>query len=111
MKIATRPLLIITIPFILFITGCHSTMNNEGQMDLYPVADVEANWIRNGEPIEYDGKLWYPQDDTENLMDAEVYLLGEYKGVEFFIDKKDVKPYNRLYTKFARNKYRYFEAK
>jgi hypothetical protein len=42
-------------------------------------------------------------------MDNEVYLMGEHKGVQFFIEKIDVRPYNQLYTKMARNKFRVFQ--
>ena len=99
--------------FCFFVlTGCSTNrMSNGGQMEMYTTPEEEAEWIRNGEPIEFDGKLWYPQDGVENLLDAEVYLLGEYRGVQFFVEKSDVKPYDRLYTKFGRNRYRYFELK
>ena len=94
------------------LTGCSTSgMSNGGQMEMYNTPEEEAPWIRNGEPIEFDGKLWYPQDGTENLLDSEVYFLGEYRGVQFFVEKKDVKPYDRLYTKFSRNRFRYFELK
>ena len=94
------------------MTGCApSSVSNSGQMEMYNTPEKEAEWIRNGEPIEFDGKLWYPQDETENLLDAEVYWVGEYRGVQFFVEKMDVKPYDRLYTKFSRNRFRYFELK
>lgn len=95
------------------LTGCSvgGTSNNGGQMAMYSIPTREAEWIRNGEPIEFDGKQWYPQDGIENLLDSEVYLMGEYRGVEFFVEKTDVKPYDRLYTKFSRNRFRYFEVK
>ena len=99
--------------FCFFVlTGCSTTrMSNGGQMEMYSAPEEETEWIRNGEPIEFDGKLWYPQDGIENLLDSEVYLMGEYRGVQFFAEKTDVKPYAHLYTKFAKNRYRYFEAK
>ena len=94
------------------LAGCAgSSVSNGGQLESYRAPAQEAEWIINGDPIEYDGKLWYPQDGTANLYDAEVYLIGEYRGVQFFVEKIDVKPYNRLYTKFGRNQYRYFELK
>lgn len=83
--------------------------NNAGQIESYPAPAIEAAWIRNGEPIIYDGKQWFPVKDVEPLMDTEVYQIGEYKDVQIFVDKVDIKPYSRIYTKFARNKYRYFE--
>ncbi len=92
------------------ITGCHSIQSgNEGQISQYLVPGEEAAWIRNGEPLEFEGEPWYPYDGIEVLLDSEVYLLDEYKGVQFFAEKADVRPYSRLYTKFGRNKFRMFE--
>ena len=102
----------ILIFFFSVMTGCvTASMSNSGQMGMYSAPEEEAEWIRNGEPIEFDGKLWYPQDGTENLLDSEMYLMEEYRGVQFFAEKTDVKPYDRLYTKFSRNHFRYFEVK
>lgn len=77
--------------------------------EIYPAPHIEADWIRQGEPIEYAGELWYPVDVLENLLDSEMYLLGEYRNVQFFISKEDIRPYDRLYTKFGLHKYRVFE--
>ena len=90
--------------------GCVSNNSgNNGQLESYPAPVVEAGWIRNGEPLVYEEHQWFAVRDTESLMDAEVYQIGEYKGVQIFVDKVDVKPYERIYTKFAKGKYRYFE--
>ena len=80
-------------------------------MDIYRFPSIEAEWIQNGDPIEFEGELWYPTDGVENLLDSEMYLVGEYRGVQFFIEKTDVRPYDRLYTKFAQNRFRYFQKK
>ena len=94
------------------LSGCAGgSVSNGGQLESYRVPSQETEWIINGDPIEYDGKLWYPQDGIANLYDSEVYLIGEYRGVQFFVERIDVKPYNRIYTKFSRNQYRYFELK
>ncbi len=77
--------------------------------EVYPAPENEADWIRNAEPIEFENELWYPVDDIENLIDDEMLSLGEYRLVKFFAEKKDIKPYERLYTKFGRHKYRVFE--
>ncbi len=96
---------------VVLFSGCvSSNIQNGGQLDIYPTPTQEADWIRNGEPIQFDGKLWYPQDGVENLLDSEVFLLGEYRGVQFFVEKIDVKPYDRLYTKFSLNRFRYFQV-
>lgn len=81
---------------------------NKGQLQSYPAPVIESGWIRNGEPIVYEGNKWYPQRDVENLMDTEVYQIGEYQNVQIFVDKLDIKPYQRIYTKFAKNKFRYY---
>jgi hypothetical protein len=73
----------------------------------YPLTEPE--WIRGGQPIEFEGAAWYPTDNVEGLLDSEVYQAGEYKGTAFFLDKTDVKPFDRLYTRFAKNRYRAFE--
>lgn len=90
-------------------TGCAQAPGNVGNLQSYSVPPAEAQWIRDGEPLEFEGERWYPEDGTENFLDSEVYVLGEYRGVEFFADKVDVRPYDRLYTKFGKNRFRYFE--
>lgn len=105
-----KKLVVWSLAFGLWFMGCtHQSINNEGQLQSYPLPLVEANWIRDGQPIEYGGEKWYPVDDVEILTDSEVYQIGEYKGVQIFADKIDIKPYHRLYTKFGKNKFRYFE--
>ena len=98
--------------FIGFLGGC-AAMNsgNDGQVQSYPTPVIEAQWIRNGDPIEYDGYKWYPGNDYEVLQDSEVLQIGEYKGVQIFVEKIAVKPYERIYTKFDKNKFRYFERR
>ena len=95
-----------------FVIGC-SSMNsqNDGQVQSYSFAAVEPVWIRNGEPIEFEGAKWYAVNDYEVMQDSEVYLAGEYKGVQVFVEKIAAKPYERIYTKFDKNKFRYFERK
>ena len=97
---------------VVLAAGCNSVRSdNSGQLQSYPSPVIEAAWVRNGEPIDYDGHKWFPVDDTENLLDTEVYQIGEYKNVQIFVDKVDTKPYNRIYTKFAKNKFRYYEQR
>ena len=93
---------------ILISTGC-SASHTFKQEQIYPIPSSEAEWIRKGEPILFEGELWYPGDGTENLLDTEVEFVGEYQGIQIFIDKLDVRPFQRLYTKFGRSQYRYFE--
>ena len=98
---------------MLFVVtaGCSLSKGNVGQVQSYVVPAVEAAWILRGEPIEFEGELWYPQDGIETILDSEVYLLMTYKGGQVFTDKIDVRPYNRLYTKFGYNQFRYFQRK
>ena len=97
--------------FSLLCLSCHGTSGNEGQLQTFPLYLVEPAWIRNGEPIEFEDELWFPRDGVETLMDTEVIQVGEYRSVLFFVDKVDVRPYDRLYTKFGKNKFRYFERR
>lgn len=97
------------ICIIFMLSACTNRLGNTGQMQIYYIPSPEPEWIREGDPIEFEGELWYPHDGVENLLDAEVYLLGEYQGIQFFVEKIDVRPYNRLYTKFGRNSFRYYE--
>lgn len=91
------------------LAGCAQGVGNVGQVYSFPVASVEAAWIRNGELIEFEGDRWYPRSDIEVFQDFEMLPLGEFRGVPFFVAKIDVRPYRRLYTKFGRNQFRYFE--
>ena len=94
------------------LTGCLGAgQGNLGRVQIYKVPVVEAEWIRNGEPIEFEKEMWYPADGVENLLDPDVVQVQEYRGVEVFIEKIDVRPYDRLYTKFGSNQFRYFEKK
>lgn len=111
MKI-NRSFVVVTGVFLLGgVAGCATNPGNVGNVQGYAVPAVEAQWIRDGEPIEFEGELWYPADGTEALLDSEVYYVGEYNGVKFFIDKLDVRPYERLYTKFGRSEFRYFKRR
>lgn len=93
----------------MFLQGCQTTSGNEGKFQNFSPPAQEVQWIRNGEPIEFEGEYWYPQDNVEILTDAEVFLTGNYQGVPFFTEKVDVRPYNRLLTKFSHNKFRVFK--
>lgn len=98
--------------FMVVITaalfGCQNMSGNDGSIQSYGFTVAEPAWIRNGEPIVFEETLWHPQDGVEILTDGEVILLGSYRDVQFFVERVDVRPFDRLYTKFARNKFRYF---
>lgn len=92
-------------------SGCFSAAGHDTGMTVYQVITPEPAWIRNGEPIEFEGELWYPRDTVDILMDSEVIPLGEYRDVPFYLQTVDVRPYERIYTKFDNNKFRVFETK
>ena len=96
---------------MLFIIGCQTTSGNVGHMQSYPITSLEAEWIRDGEPIEFEEERWYPADSVEGFLDSEMMLIGTYRDVQLFIDKVDVRPYARLYTKFGRNQFRFYEKR
>lgn len=106
-----RNMLMAAVLLTPMLGGCITNKGNVGELDIYAVPRQEAEWIRNGEPIEFEGARWYPQDSFDILLDSEVIKAGEYNGVEFFTDRADVRPFNRLYTKFSRNKFRFFVKK
>ena len=100
-----------TLMSIFFITGCYSSAGNIGQLQIYKTPSMEVEWIRQGESIEFEKESWYPCDGIENLLDSEVLFIGDYRGVQVFVEKIDVRPYDRLYTKFGPNQFRYYEKK
>lgn len=70
---------------------------------------AEPGWIRNGEPIDFEKAFWYPTDEVERLMDNEVFQVGQYRDTAVFVERVDVKPYARVYTRFGKGRYRAFE--
>ncbi len=108
-----RPLQFVIVLCAIFTTaGCQSTSGgNAGRIKHYALSSIEAEWIRNGEPIEFEDELWYPADGVEGFLDSEMRFMGKHQGVEFFIDKVDVRPFGRMYTKFGKNKFRFYEKR
>ncbi|MDE1920183.1 MAG: hypothetical protein KGJ09_03850 [Candidatus Omnitrophica bacterium] len=102
----------IGLALMALTAGCASAPSqNGGDVQSYPAPAVEAGWIRNGQPIQFEGDKWYPVDDYEVMSDSEVYEVGEYRGVQVFVAKIDTQPYSRIYTKFDKNKFRYWERR
>ncbi|MDD2653499.1 MAG: hypothetical protein PHI86_00090 [Candidatus Omnitrophica bacterium] len=97
-------LLLILLLLGMISLNCVS-LNNDKPTDTL----IESQWIRNGEPIIFEEEAWYPKDVIENLKDSEVLLIFTYNGENIYIEKKEVRPYNRLYTKFGKYQYRLFE--
>jgi len=95
--------IVVVLMFISFL-GCAS---NNNLVSLYPVN--EPPWIREGQPLEFESVLWYPTDNIENLLDKEMVLMGTYNGVQVFTERRDIKPFKSVYTKFDEHQYRQFE--
>ncbi len=91
--------------------GCSLSGGNEGTVSTYKIVNPEPDWIRNGEPLQFESELWYPRDSIDILLDSEVVAVGEYRGIQLFVQTVDVRPYNRIYSKFGKNKFRVFETK
>jgi hypothetical protein len=96
---------------VTLLAGCVSQSGNRGLVQVFNAPLQEAEWIQNGQPIVFEKEDWYPVDAIENILDAEVRLMGESQGVQFFTLQEDVRPYSRLYTKFGINRFRAFERK
>lgn len=71
----------------------------------------EADWVREGKPVIYENKNWYPSEYIENHLDNEMERIGEFQEVPFYVERRQIKPFNRLYTKFDYHKYRLFIAR
>jgi hypothetical protein len=109
MNILGKITVLLILAIGLGLCGCRSTGGNVGKLQSYPFKTTEAAWIRNGEPIDFEGDLWFPVDGVETLLDSEVEIVAEYRNIQVFVEKIDVRPFNRLYTKFGRNKFRFYE--
>jgi hypothetical protein len=94
---------------VIFLVGCGTTSSRTYKDVAYIAPAVEVSWIRNGLPLIFENERWIPQDDIDVMTDQEVYLLGEYQEVQVFVEKTDVRPYNRLYTKFGENRFRLYK--
>lgn len=104
-----KAMIILSTAFLC--VGCQTTGGNVGHVQSYSTMPIEAEWIRNGEPIIFEEEEWYPADSVEGFLDSEMMLVGVYRDVQFFIDKVDIRPFARLYTKFGRNQFRFFERR
>ena len=99
-------LAIFGLGLMTILSGCGTT--SQATPQLYAFPEREADWIINGNPVQFEEEAWYPRDDVDIFLDSEVFLIGEYQGVQIFVEKIDVRPYDRLYTKFGPNRFRVF---
>jgi hypothetical protein len=91
------------------VSGCVTTSRNEDPVILTAAQLSEPAWIRNGDAIPFEGEEWFPTDEVESILDTEVYQAGSYRDVPFYLEKTDVRPFDRVYTRFGKNRYRAFE--
>ncbi len=96
---------------VAFLSGCQSTVGQPKPVIKQSSKLGEALWIIEGQPIDFEGTQWFPKDGIETFTESEVRQIGIYEGVIIFVDKIDIKPYDRLYTKFDKYHYRYFEKR
>lgn len=96
---------VMALVLMMGLTGCHSVRSRSNDA-LNAAQWVEPAWVRNAEPVEFEGQSWFPTDNVENLLEYEVYQAGVYRDRPFFIDRQDVRPFERIYIRFAPDKYR-----
>ncbi len=94
---------------MVFLAGCITGPRMDEAAIVTSTQLTESVWIRNGEPVVFEAEDWFPTDEVENLLDSEVYEAGTYRDVPFYIEKTDVRPFERIYTHFSKNRYRAFE--
>lgn len=90
------------------LSGCIAGSAGRRNIDY---AIKEAGWIKEGKPIIHDDKSWYATEYIENHLDNEMEYVGEFQSVPFYVERRQIKPYNRIYTKFDYHKYRVFLEK
>ncbi|MFC1593777.1 hypothetical protein ACFL38_00445 [Candidatus Omnitrophota bacterium] len=98
--------LLLVVCVCVFTFGCMNRSRFRGD---YPFK--ESDWIRDGDPLMFENTHWHPTDDVENLLDREVEYVGEFRGIPFYIEKRDVRPFERLYTKFGYHQFRVFKKR
>ena len=94
---------------VVSVAGCITGPHADEAAIVTSTQLAEPVWIRNGEPVVFEAEDWFPTDEVENLLDSEVYEAGTYRDVPFYIEKTDVRPFDRIYTHFSKNRYRAFE--
>lgn len=102
-------LILLAMFSMVMFSGCLAKRGNIGELQSFAAPGKEPEWIRNGEPIEFEGDQWYPKDVVEVMMDSEVYLVAEFRKTQVFVDRIDVRPFDTLYTKFDVNKFRAYK--
>ncbi len=71
----------------------------------------EAGWVKEGKPIIFESRSWYPTEYIENHVDSEMDYVDQFQNVPFYVERRQIKPFDRIYTKFDYHKYRLFIEK
>ncbi len=100
---------VLLLVLLMIVSGCGLPRRGDGLLPAASDRLAEPDWIRNGEPLVFEAAEWFPTDEVENLLPAEVFEVGVFRGVPYYIEKTDVRPFDRLYTYFSPNRYRAFE--
>lgn len=101
-------IIFILLFFISSLLGCVAGSSSRRYGDY---AMKEADWIKEGRPLINKNNKWYPTEYIENHLDSEMEYVGEFQQVSFYVERRQIKPYNRIYTKFEYHKYRRFTKK
>ncbi len=96
---------------ILVSAGCMRPPQSVNTLAEASLPLTEPVWVHNGEPIEMEGGVWFPTREVERFMDSEMFLIGKIRDTNVYVERTDVKPYARLYTRFDQGRYRAFEPK
>ncbi|MEW6008659.1 MAG: hypothetical protein AB1629_03400 [Candidatus Omnitrophota bacterium] len=96
---------ILVLFLAIVLAGCAGSYAARRNIDY---AIKEAEWIKDGKPLIYDNKSWYATEFIENHLDNEMEYVGEFQNAPFYVERRQIKPYNRIYTKFDYHKYRLF---
>lgn len=93
---------------ILSFAGCAASQSGSFSREY---KSKEAGWIKEGKPIIFEARSWYPTEYIENHIDSEMDYVDQFQNVPFYVERRQIKPFDRIYTKFDYHKYRLFLEK
>lgn len=93
---------------VLGAAGCATNQSGAFNKDF---STREAGWVKEGKPIIFGSSSWYPTEYIENHLDAEMEYVDQFQNVPFYVERRQIKPFDRIYTKFDYHKYRLFLEK
>ena len=90
-------------------------IKNEARKRGFSDLQIKQPLLEHRSPVDDIEKAFaslQPKFKFKNLvcifLDSEVYLVGDFQKTQIFVDKTDVRPFARLYTKYDLNKFRYY---